>query len=508
MRLSRGSGILLHPTSLPGPHGSGSIGSDATEFVRWLARAGQRYWQVLPLAPSGYGNSPYSAMSAFASNPMLVDLAGLVEKGWLSKDALDDPPSAARKRIDFPTVETFRWRALQLASDAFFARPAGERTAYDEYCSRQAAWLDDYSHFMALNTRYGGQEWARWPAALAARDATALASAAADLQPSIRLHKFTQWVFSEQWGALRAFAHEAGIQIIGDIPIFVAFHSAEVWSHRELFYLAPDGEPTVVAGVPPDYFSKTGQRWGNPLYRWDALASRGFDWWIDRFRAVFEQVDIARLDHFRGFAGYWEIPATEPTAVKGRWVPAPGAELFEAVRQALGNDLPIIAEDLGVITPDVVALRERFEFPGMKVLQFAFDSGAKNPFLPHNYAPSAVAYTGTHDNDTTRGWYATAPEAQREFARRYLRTDGSEFHWDLIRLAASSVADVAIYPMQDVLGLDASGRMNTPGIAGGNWGWRFRWEELPAGATERLREAAELFGRVEATGSGDDSERD
>lgn len=496
MKLVRGSGILLHPTSLPGPHGSGDIGAEAHDFLEWLGKAGQRYWQILPLGPSGYGNSPYSSLSAFAANPLLIDPDGLVQRGWLAAEALNDAPAFPPSKVEFESVATLRWGWLKRAAEAFFARASpGDRGGFDEYCQRHVSWLADYALFMALHVRNSGREWTSWGAALARRDPSVLTEARRELSEEIRLHEFTQWVFSEQWKALRAKAAANGIQILGDIPIFVAFHSVDVWAHPELFYLDDRLRPTVVAGVPPDYFSKTGQRWGNPLYRWDVLQSQGYSWWIDRIRSVLQAVDVARIDHFRGFAGYWEIPASAPTAVKGQWVPGPGALFFEAVQNALGDRLPIVAEDLGIITPDVATLRDEFDLPGMKVLQFAFGGGADNPFLPHNHLPRAIVYTGTHDNDTTLGWFATAPEQTRDHVRRYLGTDAREIHWDLVRLGLGSVAEAAIFPMQDILGLGSDARMNTPGVAAGNWAWRFNWDQLPSEGTERLRTLTELFGR-------------
>jgi 4-alpha-glucanotransferase len=483
MRFVRGSGILAHPTSLPGPYGSGDLGG-ALDFLRWLAKAGQRYWQILPLGPCGYGDSPYSAVSAFAANPLMIDLGDLVRRGWLSAEALANAPASNAHRIDFPATAAFRQRALRTAAESFFARPPDQ--AFDAFCKAQASWLDDYAMFMALHERHEGRDWSTWP-----KDRPA------DLAPSLRFHRFTQWVFRQQWNAVRREASAAGIQIVGDIPIFVAHQSAEVWAHPELFFLDDMGKPTVVAGVPPDYFSETGQRWGNPLYRWDVLAQRGYDWWISRFKAVFETVDVVRVDHFRGFAGYWEIPAAEETAVKGRWAPGPGVPFFDAIKRAFDNKLPIIAEDLGVITPDVSALRDQFGLAGMKVLQFAFGSGPKNPFLPHNHVPNSVVYTGTHDNDTTLGWFPKAGDAEKDYARRYLGTGATEVNWDLMRVASASVSDIAIFPLQDVLGLGSEGRMNTPGLAAGNWAWRFTWDQLPTGATERLRNLAQIYGRLE-----------
>jgi 4-alpha-glucanotransferase len=496
MQLARGSGILLHPTSLPGPHGSGDLGEDAERFVAWLERAGQRYWQVLPLSPVGYGNSPYSSLSAFATSPTMIDLRGLVRRGLLEASEVPATTDLPARRIDFNRSSAFRLALLRRACDRFFARATPpERDAFEAFTRSHAAWLADYALFMALNDAHGGVEWSRWERDLARREPAALAEARRTLAADVRFHEFTQWVFFDQWAKLRKLANDRNIKLIGDIPIFVAYHSADVWARPELFHLDAEGRPMVVAGVPPDYFSATGQRWGNPLYRWDKMAAEGYAWWVDRFRAVFELVDVARLDHFRGFAAYWEIPEAEATAVKGTWVLGPGAALFEAVRTALGQ-LPIIAEDLGVITPDVSALRDAFEFPGMKVLQFAFGGGPENAFLPHNYTRNGVVYTGTHDNDTTRGWFETATEPERHFVRRYLGTDAREINWDFIRLASQSVADVAIFPFQDVLGLGAEGRMNRPGLASGNWDWRFTWDEVPVDAATRLGDLARLSGRL------------
>ncbi len=491
---TRGSGILVHPTSLPGPLGSGDIGQEARRLLDLLEAAGQRYWQVLPLNPVGYGASPYSSLSAFAAGPMMIDLAPLVQRGWLPKEEV---PAAAptTARIDFAASNALRTRLLRRAAAGFYASAnTVEKASFEAFCFKHAGWLEDYALFMALHDAHDGREWTTWNPAIARREPSALAAARQQLSEGLRYHRFTQWVFFEEWGELRRAAAQKGIQIVGDIPIFVAHHSADVWAHPELFFLDARGQPTVVAGVPPDYFSKTGQRWGNPLYRWDVLARQGYRWWIERFRAVFELVDIARIDHFRGFSAYWEIPANEETAINGRWRPGPGAPLFDAVRTALGH-LPIIAEDLGVITDDVNALRDRFAFPGMKVLQFAFGGDATNAFLPHNHVPNAVVYTGTHDNDTTRGWYEAAPESERDFARRYLGANGNEMSWSLIRAAQASVARMAIFPLQDAMNLGTEGRMNLPGSTSGNWDWRFDWSDIPADAAGRLAEMARLYGR-------------
>ncbi len=495
MRFARSSGILLHPTSLPGPFGSGDLGPAAYHFIDWMVVAGQRIWQMLPLGPVGLANSPYMSHSAFAGSPLLIDLQELVARGWLDPAALSSAPGEAPRRVDYDRVGAFRMKHLRAAAQQFFRRGTdADRTDYQAFCKDNAEWLDDYALFQAIDEQFGHKSWTGWDAALVHRQPAALASVAKDLRDEVGFHKFTQWCFTRQWTGVRTYANERGIKLVGDIPIFVAHHSADVWAHPDAYSLTPDGEPTVVAGVPPDYFSKTGQRWGNPLYRWDVMEREKYRWWIERFRATFRYFDILRIDHFRGFEAYWEIPAKEKTAERGRWVKSPGADLFKTVQRKLGK-LPIIAEDLGFITPEVVALREQFEFPGMKILQFAFAGDPKNHFLPHQYEPNCVVYTGTHDNDTTRGWFEKATERERNFVTRYTRGDGREINWDLIRLAEQSVADLAIVPFQDVLGLGSEGRMNFPGTTTGNWEWRFSWDEVGPDHALRMYEATALANR-------------
>jgi 4-alpha-glucanotransferase len=494
MKFPRASGVLLHPTSLPGPHGSGDFGPAAYHFIDWLATAGQKLWQILPLGGIGPGDSPYMSSSAFAGNVLLIDLSELQQRGWLTEAETQPAPGLRDDRVVFATMWPFRMDRLAKAAARFATQAtAAERADLAAFVQTQASWIHEWSLFMALADAHGWQEWSSWPAPLARRVAAALATARTQHAERINFWLFTQWCFFRQWSRLRAHAHAKGVQIVGDAPIFIAYNSAEVWARQDLFELDANGRPTVVAGVPPDVFSATGQRWGNPLYRWPAHADEGYQWWIERVRRTFELVDIVRIDHFRGFAGYWEIPASEPTAIKGRWLPGPGRALFDAIAQALGP-LPIIAEDLGVITPDVEALRVAFQFPGMRILQFAFGSGGPNQsanhFLPHNFASDTVVYAGTHDNDTTRGWWATATEAERHHVREYLQTDGSRIHWDLIRAACMSVADLAVHPMQDVLGLDGSARMNYPGQESGWWVWRFTWDQV------RPEHAAGLAGLV------------
>ncbi|MBK1715680.1 4-alpha-glucanotransferase [Rubrivivax gelatinosus] len=497
MRFPRRSGVLLHPTSLPGPHGSGDFGPSAYHFVDWLAVGGQKLWQILPLGGIGPGNSPYMSSSAFAGNVLLVDLDDLVHHGWLQPDELAPPAGVDEHQLRFEQVGPYRMDRLARAAARFAdSANATDRADLADFRAANADWLEDYALFMALAEVHPGS-WSDWPAPLARREKKALAAARRQHAERVGFWTFCQWRFFRQWARLRAYANTRGVQIVGDAPIFIAHHSAEVWARPELFILDEKGAPTVIAGVPPDGFSATGQRWGNPLYRWEAHADEGFAWWIQRIRRSFELVDLLRIDHFRGFAAYWEIPASEPTAENGRWVPAPGAALFEAIAAALG-ELPVIAEDLGVITPDVDALRKRFDFPGMRILQFAWgeDVNAEHRFLPHRYEPDTVVYTGTHDNDTTIGWYASTSEAARNHLREYLATDGHTPHWDLIRCACSSIADSAIYPMQDVLGLDGSHRMNFPGTGSGNWGWRFSWDQVPGDAATRLHRMAQLYDRL------------
>lgn len=480
----RGSGVLLHPTSLPGPHENGDLGRQAHRFVDWLASAEQSFWQMLPVGPCGYGNSPYSAQSAFAGNPLLIALEPLVDRGWLSASDLP-PPDASTPQVDYAAAERFRTRCLRKA----FER-ARQEPKLRAFCEEHRAWIDDYSLFRALKTAHGEVEWTRWEPELRDRKPEALAKARRDLAEDIAYRAFEQWLFDEQWRELCDYAHAHGIALIGDLPIFLAHDSADVWQHRELFFLDAQGQPTVVAGVPPDYFSATGQRWGNPLYRWDSLRATGYSFWVDRMRSTLARFDLIRLDHFIGFQRYWEIPAQDETAINGHWLPGPGADFFTTLARELGR-LPLIAEDLGAVTPEVLALRDQFSLPGMRVLQFAFGTdNSANDFVPHNYPRRAVVYTGTHDNDTVVGWFqareelAAAPgesssrspeqvQKEQRAALRYLgAADGSNIHWDMIRMCLLSVADTAIFPLQDLLGLGSEARMNRPGRATGNWEWR------------------------------------
>jgi 4-alpha-glucanotransferase len=493
MKFERASGILLHPTSLPGPYGIGDLGPAAYRWLDWLAGSGCKLWQVLPLGPTGYGDSPYQCFSAFAGNPYLISPDLLLEQGLLTRDDLSDTPAWDDWRVDFGLLYQWKPALLEKAFSRFSSDPSPVRAEFDSFRAENAAWLDDYALYMAIKESQGGGSWDDWPVALRLRETTALAEARTSLAVPISRFSFYQFLFFREWYALKAYANDHGIKIIGDLPLFVAYDSSDAWAHPDLFYLDETGKPTVVAGVPPDYFSPTGQLWGNPLYRWDVHKANGYRWWLERIRATLKLVDIIRIDHFRGFAGYWEIPAGNPTAEAGRWAPGPGADFFNGVQNSLGS-LPILAEDLGMITPDVVALREQFGLPGMKVLQFAFTS-PDNPFLPHCYAQDCVVYTGTHDNDTTRGWYESAPEKEKDFTCRYLHTDGSIIAMDLIRAAWDSVAVFALAPLQDFLGFGSEARMNFPSRLGGNWAWRLAEDSLSSELQERIKELNWLYQR-------------
>jgi 4-alpha-glucanotransferase len=493
----RTCGLLLHPTSLPGPHGCGDLGPAAHAFADWAADAGQRLWQMLPVVPPAGGSSPYQSNSAFAGSPWLVSLEVLHQEGLLSSEDIEGA-SLPEDRVDFAATERFREERLRRAFEAFRTSPPDEFFAF---CTRERAWLDDFALYCALKKAHHNQAWSRWPRPLRERHPEALRQAAEDHKLEVRFHQFVQYQFHRQWSALRKHCAERRLALIGDIPIFVGHDSADVWQNPGLFFLDADGEPTVVAGVPPDYFSETGQRWGNVLYRWDAHRAQGYAWWIARFRSMLEKFDAVRVDHFIGFHRYWEIDASCPTAVDGRYRPGPGAPFFQAIEGALGP-MPIIAEDLGVVTPEVDALRARFRFPGMKVLQFSFTSDPKaRHILPFSFSRDLAVYTGTHDNNTTRGWFdelGATPSTlhDRAFVLDYLGTNGDQIHWDLIRLAHQSPADLAILPVQDLLGLGASARMNTPGVAEGNWSYRLRNGALDDGICRRLKRLSEVCGRT------------
>ena len=496
MNFSRGGGILLHPTSLPGRYGIGDLGPQAYRFVDWLASTGCKLWQILPLGPTGYGDSPYQCFSAFAGNPYLISFDALLDDGLLSQDDFADMPRFDASRVDFGLLIPWKLGILQKAFSRLSSAPGDFQKEFRRFCKDNAAWLDDYALFMSIKEANGGGAWSDWDESLRKRKKAAMDQARAEQAENIQRHSFYQFLFFRQWNKLQDYAHDHGLTIIGDIPIFIAYDSADAWANPALFFLDEASLPTVVAGVPPDYFSATGQLWGNPLYKWSAHKRTGYAWWIERFRSVLNLVDIVRLDHFRGFAGYYEIPFGAPTAETGRWVTGPGLNFFQTIYPALskkkGETLPIIAEDLGVITDDVVELRESFHLPGMKILQFGF-SGPDNPFLPHNYPKNCVAYTGTHDNDTVRGWYETAPERERDFARRYLGSNGDKIAWDLVRSVWGSVAVYAIAPMQDLLGLGTEARMNFPSKLGGNWEWRMSESDMSESLADRLKELNGLY---------------
>ncbi|MBU0640984.1 MAG: 4-alpha-glucanotransferase [Planctomycetes bacterium] len=507
-RLSeRACGVLLHPTSLPGPHGSGDLGPQAYRFVDFLAAAGQRWWQMLPNHPPGPGNSPYSSYSALAGSPLLISLDKLAEDGLL--DADDIGPTARglrRDRVAYEAVARFRMECLRRASERFAARGGFRRAAFRHFCETKRPWLADYACYCALKRAHRGQPWTGWQRDLRLRRTAALRQACEQLRHEIEFEQFVQFQFHRQWAALRSYAHAHGVGLIGDVPIFVAHDSSDVWTHRALFQLDADGRPTVVSGCPPDAFNRNGQLWGHPHYRWARHRQTGFDWWLARFRRAFEQFDAVRIDHFLGFYRCWAVPARARTARHGRWVRTPGKALFQALRRKLGR-VEILAEDLGAVTPQALALRDRFDFPGLRVLQFAFgdDEGCRY-HQPHSYPRRAVVYSGTHDSDTTRGWFRHAKVAARKRRRgedvgeyrralRYLGSDGRAVHWDMIRLAYSSVADTAIVPLQDVLGLGSRHRMNIPGTSTGNWEWRMPEAVLTTLAV-RLRDLAVAYGRT------------
>lgn len=495
MKFSRSSGILLHPTSLPGSYGIGDLGPQALRWIDFLADSGCRLWQVLPLGPTGYGDSPYQCFSSFAGNPFLISPEALLKEDLLHPDDLYDRPRFPVGKVDFSVVINWKLGLLDRSFHRFTNTNSPKlKVEFTQFCAEHSAWLDDFALFMALKEAHGGAPWPTWEAALRQRNPQALSEARQKFDVAIQRQLYRQFIFFRQWNRLHAYAREKEIQIIGDIPIFVAHDSADVWANPDLFFLDKIGRPTVVAGVPPDYFSPTGQLWGNPLYRWEVHTASGYAWWLSRITAVLQMVDIIRIDHFRGFAGYYEIPVDAPTAETGRWVPAPGKDFFTTVRNALG-ELPILAEDLGVITPDVVELRDSFELPGMRIFQFAFGDGPAYGFLPHHYPVQCVVYTGTHDNDTALGWYQRVGDEEKDFYHRYMDRDGSNVSWEMIRGAWSSVAVFALAPMQDFLELDNAARMNYPGNPSGNWTWRMPANALTEELKTRIKEINYLYSR-------------
>lgn len=506
MNFPRASGILLHLTSLPGEFGIGDFGRHAFEFVDFLVESKQTYWQILPLGPTGYGDSPYQCFSAFAGNTFLISPEKLVEDGSLTQEQIEDRPQFAEGRADYGGVYVWKNKILSAAFKAFDAGASIDlRVHFENFAQENGWWLDDYALYKAIKSSQGHRAWYEWDEPLKLREPGAIAMIVESLDREIRAEKFYQFLFSKQWAEIKEYANRGGVKIAGDVPIFIARDSADVWCNRDKFKLNADGSPTVVSGVPPDYFSTTGQLWGNPIYDWEAMRSDGFGWWIARIKHALTTVDIVRIDHFRGFGASWEVPGTDKTAEHGRWVDAPGMELFTTLRNELG-ELPFWAEDLGVITPDVEQLRDSFGLPGMRILQYAFGGDSKNHDLPHNYIKNCIAYTGTHDNDTTVGWFhshagagSTRDEGEigreHNFCLTYLNTDGREINWDFIRAVWASVADTAVVPMQDILGLGNEGRMNLPASSSGNWYWRFKAGDVSPEIIARLKKLTALYGR-------------
>lgn len=501
MRLPRASGILLHPTSLPSPFGIGDFGGAGYEFVDFLAGTGQKHWQMLPLGQTGYGDSPYSSFSAFAGNIHLISPEKLVEEGLLTGDDLQNVPEFPADKVDYGGAIGFKLGLLRKAFENFRQTDdeavAGE---FHKFCDENGFWLEDYSLFRAIKLASDHKAWWEWDEPLRNRGTEALATAREEHDEEIFAQKYYQFEFFRQWNALKAYANEKGVTLIGDMAIYISRDSADVWCNPGEFRLNEDGSPEVVAGVPPDAFSSTGQLWGSPIYRWETMRANGFRWWVTRFAAMLRMFDILRIDHFVGFARAWEVPGTDKTAENGRWAEVPGKELFSTLRNALG-DIPMIVEDLGEVTREVEELRDSFDLPGMRIMQFAFGGDSGNPHRPHNYIHNCVVYTGTHDSDTVAGWYKARkrkrggnPE-EADFCRRYLMTDGKDISWDFIRAALASTANTAIIPLQDILGLDNKARMNVPSTGKGNWQWRVKDGQIREDLANRLRELTELYGR-------------
>jgi 4-alpha-glucanotransferase len=507
MNFERASGILLHPTSLPSDYGIGDLGVEAFKFVDILREAGQTYWQILPLGTTGYGDSPYQCFSAFAGNTLLISPEKLVEDNLIDKAAVSEHPDFSDHKVDYGAVYKWKNEILSQAYEGFHHITSVDlRGKFETFCQENAWWLDDYALYRSIKAEHKQMPWYDWPDELKLRDADTISKASEQCLTQIQAEKFYQFLFFRQWFALKEYANDNNIKIIGDIPIFIALDSADVWCNQNKFKLNADGTAKVVAGVPPDYFSKTGQLWGNPIYDWDAMRRDDFSWWTARVQLTLKTVDVIRIDHFRGFAAAWEVPGEDETAENGQWVDVPGRELFTALKRSLG-DLPVIAEDLGFVTPEVEELRDEFNFPGMRILQFAFGGDANNHDLPHNYNTNCVAYTGTHDNDTTVGWWLSQAgkgstrnkktiSREREFCLKYLNTDGKEIHWDFIRAVWASAANTAIAPMQDILGIGTEGRMNLPASTASNWQWRLTNDAIKSEHIKCLRELTEIYGRI------------
>lgn len=497
---TRVSGILLHPTSLPSPYGIGDLWKEAYAFIDFLEKAGQHLWQTLPLTPTGFGDSPYQSFSAFAGQPLLVSPEHLVELGLLRVEDLDDCPVRNGNMVDYGTIIPWKTRILRMAAGRFEKVARTElREEYQKFVKDNLFWLEDYALFMSCKDFHEGRAWLDWADGYRKPTASVKKRMKKQFAEDVKYYYFVQFMFHKEWMALKEYANEKEVKIIGDIPLFVSMDSADVWANQGLFQLDSKGYPTSVAGVPPDYFCEEGQLWGNPLYDWKKHKKTGYKWWIARVRQQLTMCDILRIDHFRGLESYWSVPAGEETAVNGKWVPGPREDLFDAIEKELGKNLPIIAEDLGLITPEVHALREKLGFPGMKILQFAFEAEGESTYLPHQFTDTnCVCYTGTHDNDTTRGWYESAKDYSRDKVRCYMNTDGGLISWDFIRTCLGTIAKYAIFPLQDVLGVGSEGRMNTPGVSGEhihNWAWRYKKEDLSEGLAKELARITRLYGR-------------
>lgn len=493
----RSSGILFHPTSLPGKYGIGTLGKEAYAFIDFLKKSKQKLWQIFPLGPTGYGDSPYQSFSSFAGNPYLIDFDLLIEAHLLSEEDLRDIFFGDNEEyIDYGAIYNQKYPLLRKAYDNFKSSDNSEmKGSLENFKRENSSWLNDYSLYISLKNHFNGLPWNEWPQDIKNRENAAMEHYKNELADDIEYHNFIQFLFFKQWNDVKRYANENGIKIIGDIPIFVAADSSDAWANPEIFLFDEERKPVKVAGVPPDYFSATGQLWGNPLYNWEKLKETNYSWWVERVRANLSTCDIIRIDHFRGFEAYWAVPYGDETAVNGQWEPGPGIDLFNAIKSQLG-ELPIIAEDLGLMTQGVIDLREATGFPGMKILGFAFDSGEENDYLPHTYTKNCVVYTGTHDNDTLVGWFQKAKEEDREFARNYLNSRADEeIHWDAIRGAWSSVACMAISPVQDFLGLGSEARINTPGVASGNWQWRLKQGVLNNELAERIAKLTKIYSR-------------
>lgn len=494
----RSAGILLHPTSLPSRFGIGDLGPDAYRFIDFLYKAKQKLWQILPLGPTSFGDSPYQCLSAFAGNPLLISFEKLVQDGLISEKILVDVPDFSDDKVQYGDVIEYKFEMLWRIHEEFKSKKDEiTEKSFSKFCEDEKFWLDDFAFFVSLKDYFDGRPWNEWDLDISQRKEKAISHYQKELKDDIEFHKFVQFLFLKQWIELKKYANEKGIKIIGDLPIFVAFDSADVWVNRHLFEISEDGKPVFIAGVPPDYFSPTGQRWGNPHYKWNVMEKDDYHWWRERISSLLKITDIIRIDHFRGFYNYWEIPGDAPTAETGRWVLGPGEKFFSTLENYFGK-LPIIAEDLGILVPEVYELRDKFNFPGMKILQFAFGTNGEKKFLPHRYEKNCVVYTGSHDNDTTLGWWNSIQNDEtdtREFFMNYTGSDGKDVCKDLIRLAYSSIANIVIIPMQDFLRLDSSARMNFPGRADGNWMWRFKWNQISNDIIEEIKTFVEIFER-------------